>query len=83
MKNPTLHMLMAAHSSRMTLTVEEVGKQYWDMSPEHSQRLAREGRFPVTCFKLDDSRKSPWVIMLSDLSNYLDDRRQKALETSY
>lgn len=80
MKTPTLFVLMAEHDARTTLTVEEVGKHYWDMSPKYAQRLAREGRFPVTCFKLDDSRKSPWVVLLTDLGHYLDTRRDKAVQ---
>lgn len=80
MKNPTLFMLMAEHNARTTLTVEEVGEKYWDMSPTYARRLATEGRFPVTCFKLDDSRKSPWIVLLSDLAHYLDTRREMALK---
>ena len=80
MKTPTLFVLMAEHEAKTTLTVEEVGERYWGMTRRHARSLATEGRFPVPCFRMDDSRKSPWVVLLTDLGHYLDTRRDKAVQ---
>ncbi|MFW6277887.1 MAG: pyocin activator PrtN family protein [Halorhodospira sp.] len=79
-RSPTLLLLMAEHEYRTTLTVEEAGERYWRYTPAHSRRLANEGNFPVPAFRAAESRKAPWLVLLSDLAMHLDACRQQAVK---
>lgn len=79
MRSPTLMMLMVEHDYKATLTVEEVGARYWNWTKAHSRRMAAEGRFPVPCFQISDSRKAPYHVLLGDLAQYLDNVRAQAI----
>lgn len=68
----TIELLMRENNNRATLTVEEVGTKYWGWTPAYSRRLAANGNFPVKAFRMSQSRKAPYQILLRDLADYLD-----------
>ncbi|MEX0731178.1 MAG: pyocin activator PrtN family protein [Aquisalimonadaceae bacterium] len=55
-------------------------EHYFSYSPAHARRLAAEARFSCRTFKADNSRKAPWLVLLSDLAAHLDARRDEALK---
>ena len=78
--NSTLFLLAAQFGGRGAVTVEEVGAAYLGLSPELSRRHASSGAFPMPCFRMCDSQKSPWLVRLDDLAAHLDARRDEAAQ---
>lgn len=83
MQSPTLFLLMAEHQGKTVLPVDEVAEKYWNMSAAQARRLANEGRFPLPCFRMNNSRKAPWVVLLTDLAQHIDQRRQEAIDEAH
>ena len=78
MRSPTLMLLMVEWDYRTVLTAEEVGEYYFGYTRAHARRLAAQGTFPIATFRMSDSQKAPWGVLLSDLAEYLDRRAAQA-----
>jgi len=75
----TVFLLMAAHDGKAVLELEEVAKEYLGFNHKVAiQKKAREGAFPFPVFRLGDSQKSPWLVSIEDLADYIDKKKELA-----
>lgn len=61
--------------------LEKVAAKYFAMSSAKALEKARAGEFPIPAFRAG-SQKSPWLVDVRDLAEYLDRCRAAALEAA-
>ncbi|MBP8812354.1 MAG: pyocin activator PrtN family protein [Laribacter sp.] len=72
----TLFLLMAQYQ-KAVVSLNEISEEYLGMSPRRANELASANRLPLATFQLY-SQKSPRMVHLSDLANWLDTQREAA-----
>ncbi|HCG6477556.1 TPA: pyocin activator PrtN family protein [Vibrio parahaemolyticus] len=70
----THHLLLQQFNHRVAIPVEEIAEPYLNLARRTALNRAREHKLPFPCFKMGDSNKSPYVVHLNDLVNYIDRR---------
>ena len=76
---PTELMLFAAHRSPV-IPLADICKDYLGLEPETASQYASLHRLPISAFRLNASRKAPWVVDLRVLAAHIDSSRQSAAE---
>ena len=75
----TLFLLLAKHDGQPILPLEAVCKDYFThLTPEKLLRKISDGTIPLPLARMEKSQKSAKGIFVSDLAQYLDDRREEA-----
>jgi hypothetical protein len=70
----THHLLLAQYSNRLLIPVEDLAEQYLGIAVNTAKRKAKSNELPFPCFKMGKTQKSPYVVHLADLVNYIDQR---------
>lgn len=73
----TVFLLMAIHND-VVLPLSTVAEKYLGMSPRKAKEMAAAGSLPVASFRLLQSQKSPRLVHLQDLADYIDKKREEA-----
>jgi len=79
-QSQTLWMLMAEFGGRPTVPLTECYHHMGYTSRENANDAARALELPVPCFRLQNSQKSPRLIHLTDLADYIDACAKQARE---
>lgn len=72
----TLFLLMAEFESA-TVDLETVAQKYLGMDKRAAYRDAAASSLPFPAFRCG-SQKSPWMVHVSDLAEWIDSEREKA-----
>ncbi len=72
-------MLFAAHRSP-AVPLEAICRTYFNLEPDTAAHYAGLRRLPVPAFRLNDSRKAPWMVDLKVLAAHIDSQSQVAAE---
>lgn len=76
----TAFLLMAQYEGRAIIPVEDVCRDYFPhLNRTKFLRKIRSGELPLTVVEIEESQKAARGVHLSDLADYLDSRREKAL----
>jgi hypothetical protein len=75
----TSYLLMARFESP-TVALKEISEEFFGITAKTAQQLAKAGNFPVSTFQLRDSEKSPVLIHIDELAEYIDQQRNQAKE---
>lgn len=62
------------------IPLKAVCEEYFGIKKNTAEQQAKAGTFPVPTFKLRDSERSPTLIHVSDLAEYIDARYKQAKE---
>lgn len=73
----TIFLLMAEYETT-SIPLSMIADKYLGMKPETAAVRANEGALPIPTFRLADSNKSPRMIHLQDLAEFIDHRRDIA-----
>ncbi|WP_244536396.1 pyocin activator PrtN family protein [Agarivorans sp. QJM3NY_29] len=73
---PTLtHMiLLQQFNYRALIPVEELAEPYLNLARRTALNRAKTHSLPFPCFRVGDTQKSPYVVALSDLVEFIDRR---------
>ncbi|SFN64992.1 pyocin activator PrtN family protein [Xenorhabdus japonica] len=75
----TVFLLMAEfETSQIPLSV--IAEKYLKLSPTTAERKANEGKLKIPTYKMNDSQKSPRIVHLHDLAEYIDEQRELAVK---
>ncbi|WP_010322995.1 pyocin activator PrtN family protein [Marinobacterium stanieri] len=74
----TLWMLMAEFGGRPTVPLKECYHHLGYTSHDKANRAAGDLELPVACFRANNSQKSPRLVHLTDLAEYIDICNAKA-----
>ncbi|MDD2748875.1 MAG: pyocin activator PrtN family protein [Acidithiobacillus sp.] len=74
----TVFLLMAEYG-QADIPLEVLASKYLGMSRKESAMRAVRGELPFPAFRLG-SQKSPWMVRVTDLAEYLDSARKKSIE---
>ena len=72
----TIFLLMAEFG-QADIPLEEVASKYLQLTPEKAKRKAAKQEFPFPVFRAGN-QKTPWMVSVSDLAEYLDKQRAEA-----
>jgi hypothetical protein len=74
---PTEIMLFAAHRSP-AVPLDAICRTYFNLEPDTASHYAGLRRLPVPAFRLNDSRKAPWMVDLKVLAAHIDSQARDA-----
>lgn len=74
----TLFLLLAEFDGRADIPLEDVAKKYLDLSYAEASRRAARCELPFPAYRPGGTQKSPWLVRLSDLAEWLDQQAEKA-----
>lgn len=69
----TLFLLMAEYNS-VSVELNKCYKHLGYNTPENAQRAASDYSLPVPWYRALDSQRSPRMVMLEDLANFIDEK---------
>lgn len=73
----TIFMLMAQYNAA-AVPLEKVAEDYLGLTPGYANKLASAGQLELPVFRTQNSQKSPWLVSIEDLAEFLDKRRREA-----
>ncbi len=73
----TVFLLMAQYNSA-TVKLSDICATYFGMSVQAANRMASLNKLPIASFRLGNSQKSPRLVHLQDLADYIDKKREEA-----
>lgn len=74
---PTELSLIAVYKSPV-IPLLEISKKYLNLGPEQAARQAAINELPFPTFRLNDSRKAPLLVKVTDLAAHIDRVSEKA-----
>lgn len=76
----TSFLLMAQYSGKAIIPVEDLCRDYFPhLTPEKFVRKVTSGDIKIPLVRVEESQKAAKGVHISDLAEYLDDRRAAAL----
>lgn len=76
----TVFALMAVYGGP-TVPLEKICEEFLGLSRQEAMRQAAAGELPLPVFRLNKSRKAPYMVHITDLAKLIDDARARADET--
>lgn len=73
----TLFLLQAQFNGRAEIPLAEICNEFLDLNEPEAKRRAAAHRLPFPAHRLG-SQKSPWMISIADLAEYIDQQKQVA-----
>lgn len=73
----TIFLLMAEFETS-TIPLAVVAERYLGMKPATADKKAGCGDLPLPTFRIGDSQKSPRMVHVSDLADFIDIKRKEA-----
>lgn len=64
-----------------TVPLEKICEELLGLSRQESMRQAAAGELPLAVFRLNTSRKAPYVVHIAELAQLIDNARERADET--
>jgi hypothetical protein len=75
----TVFLLMAEFEAA-TIPLSAIAEKYLGLKPATAETHARTARLPFPTFRMGESQKSPRLVHVEDLANFIDTRRKEASE---
>lgn len=76
----TAFMLMAMYSSRPVIPVEDVARDFFELSTDKFIRKVSAGTIAIPLIRMEASQKCAKGVHINDLASYLDERRAAAIK---
>ncbi|MGE0972364.1 pyocin activator PrtN family protein [Klebsiella sp. WOUb02] len=73
----TMFLLMAEFETS-TIPLSVIAERYLGMRPATADKKAGCGELPIPTFRVGDSQKSPRMVHVADLAEFIDMRRKAA-----
>ncbi|PTA49269.1 pyocin activator protein PrtN [Shewanella morhuae] len=68
----THRLLLVQFSNRALAPLDEIAESYLGLGLRTAKNRAKAGMLPFPVFKMRNSAKSPFLVHLNDLANYID-----------
>lgn len=72
------HFLLMAQYGQAAVPLERVAADYLGLGEREAKRRALDGSLVVPAFRCGLSQKSPWMVSLGDLAEWLDKQAERA-----
>ena len=69
--------LLLAEFGQADIPLEQVAAEYLNLAPDKARREAAMARLPFPAYRAG-SQKSPWMVRVTDLAEWLDKKRDEA-----
>ncbi|MEN4606027.1 pyocin activator PrtN family protein [Pantoea agglomerans] len=73
----TMFLLMAEYETA-TIPLSVIAERYLGMRPSTADKKAGCGELPIPTFRIGSSQKSPRIVHVSDLADFIDSQRKAA-----
>jgi len=73
----TIFLLAARYDGRPAVELAEVADMF-GLGRDEAIKRAGKHMLPITCFRMTDSQKAPWMVRLDDLALHIDHQRDAA-----
>ncbi|ECE6697025.1 pyocin activator PrtN family protein [Salmonella enterica] len=70
--------LLLAEFETPTIPLSDIAERYLGMKPATADKKAGCGDLPIPTFRIGDTQKAPRMVHVSDLAEYIDNRRKEA-----
>lgn len=75
----TMFLLMAEYNTA-SIPLADICEKYFGMKVATADKKASLGKLPIPTFRMGDSQKSPRMIHVKDLADYIDKQRDRGVE---
>ncbi|AXF75165.1 pyocin activator PrtN family protein [Erwinia tracheiphila] len=75
----TMFLLMAEFETA-TIALADISERYLGMKPSTADKKAGCGDLPLPTFRIGNGQKSPRMVHVSDLAEFIDKKRMEAKE---
>ncbi|WP_168386188.1 pyocin activator PrtN family protein [Erwinia amylovora] len=75
----TVFLLMAEFETS-TIPLAAIAERYLGMRPSTADKKANCGELPLASFRIGAGQKSPRIVHITDLAEFIDKRRKEAKE---
>lgn len=75
----TAFMLMAMYSGRPVIPVEDIARDFFELSTDKFIRKVSAGAIAIPLIRMEASQKCAKGVHINDLAAYLDERRAAAI----
>ena len=72
-------LALIAEFEAVVIPLETVAEKYFNQSKRNAYANANRQAYPFKVFRLGD-QKSPWLVHVSDLADYIDKTREKSAQ---
>jgi len=73
-------MLLMAQYEKPVIPLKEICTEYFGLAPATAAQKAVSATLPIPSIRLGNSQKSPWMVHIEDLAEFIDDKRREATE---
>ncbi|CNK43292.1 Pyocin activator protein PrtN [Yersinia mollaretii] len=73
----TMFLLMAEFEMAV-IPLSVLADKYLSMSPATADKKANAGDMPIPTFRIGNTQKSPRMVHVQDLADFIDEQRRKA-----
>lgn len=70
--------LLMAEFGQADVPLEVVAQRYLGLSEKEAKQRAAARMLPIPAYRGSSSQKSPWLVRVTDLADYLDKQREEA-----
>lgn len=78
--NTNFHFALYMRFQSPTVELKVISEDYLGLKPATAMQRARAGSLPLPTFKMLDSERSPTLVSVDDLGNYMAKRHKMAEE---
>lgn len=72
--------LLMAEFETSTIPLSDISERYLGMKPSTADKKAGCGDLPIPTFRIGNGQKSPRMVHVSDLAEFIDKKRKDAKE---
>ncbi|QZO12621.1 pyocin activator PrtN family protein [Pseudoalteromonas piscicida] len=69
-----MYFALLARYQSPVVSLKDVSKEFFGIMPKTAEQDAKCGKLPIPTFKARDSERSPTLVNISDLAEYLEKR---------
>ena len=62
------------------VALADICEEFFHINKDTAQGKANAGTFPIPVFRMENSKRSPFMVHVDDLANHIDDCHQPALK---
>ncbi|MBE0369238.1 pyocin activator PrtN family protein [Pseudoalteromonas aurantia] len=73
-----IQFALLARFNSPTVQLREISQEFFGISPKTAQQKAKTAQLPVPAFKLIESERSPTLVNVSDLAEWIEKRSKEA-----
>lgn len=70
-------LMLLVQFEKPLIPLDDIAEEYFGLNPEQARRKLKAGQLGIKAIQLTPSIRSPWLIHVNDLADYIDQTRHR------